>query len=134
MNNDTQEKINNDVKKGLTGYWGCKDIVCDECQGNARTGYKRPNEYYRVEFCSYAMTMDLLRRQRELDTASSEDTEEKVKGLCKQNSDLEEHRVPLWMKTMTVNLEFTFEGDSDDIGCKATVECEGPGSGDGRQA
>lgn len=54
---DTQERIDEDAKKGLGEYWGCSENICAEC------GVRR----YDADSCGHAMKLDLLRRQRELD-------------------------------------------------------------------
>lgn len=54
---DTQERIDEDAKKGLGEYWGCSENICAKC------GVRR----YDADSCGHAMKLDLLRRQRELD-------------------------------------------------------------------
>lgn len=62
---DTQEKIDADALKGYWEYWGCSGICCSGCP--ALLDSKKPNERYGTECCSHSRTLDLLRRQRELD-------------------------------------------------------------------
>lgn len=54
---DTQERIDEDAKKGFGEYWGCRENICAKC------GVRR----YDADSCGHAMRLDLLRRQRELD-------------------------------------------------------------------
>lgn len=67
---DTQERIDGDVDKLLNEYWGCEDIGCDECP--AIVDGQMPFERYGVDNCLTAQTLDLLRRQRELDAKGAE--------------------------------------------------------------
>jgi hypothetical protein len=57
---DTQEKINADVSKSLCDYWGIKsEPHCYECEhGMEKSGTP----------CEANVRLDLLRRQRELDS------------------------------------------------------------------
>ena len=65
---DTQERIDEDARKGAIAYWGCDSLICDECP--AAIDGKKPWERYDVGACDKAQTLDLLRRQRELDERS----------------------------------------------------------------
>lgn len=62
---DSQERIDGDALKDMHEYWGCTGTVCSQCP--AFVDGKKPKERYGVIFCSDAMRLDLLRRQRELD-------------------------------------------------------------------
>lgn len=62
---DTQERIDGDARKYAFAYWGCESIICDECP--AKIDGETPCELYGVGTCEKAQTLDLLRRQRELD-------------------------------------------------------------------
>lgn len=62
---DSQERINEDAMKGEYEYWGCNGVECTRCP--ALVDGKKPKERYGVLWCSEAKTLDLLRRQRELD-------------------------------------------------------------------
>ena len=62
---DSQERINEDAMKGEYEYWGCNGVECTRCP--ALVDGKKPKERYGVLWCSGAKTLDLLRRQRELD-------------------------------------------------------------------
>lgn len=61
---DTQERIDADARKGCSGYWECTGIACSECP--ALADGKKPYERDGAGCCASAMTIDLLRRQREL--------------------------------------------------------------------
>lgn len=62
---DSQERIDRDALKSYYEYWVC-DGVCSRCP--ARIDDKKPHERYDTSpSCTSAMTIDLLRRQRELD-------------------------------------------------------------------
>lgn len=62
---DTQERIDRDALKSYYEYWGC-DGVCSRCP--ARIDDEKPHDRYDTSpSCTSAMTIDLLRRQRELD-------------------------------------------------------------------
>lgn len=60
-----QERIDGDALKDQYEYWGCMGSRCPQCP--ALVDGKKPSERYGVLFCSDAMRLDLLRRQRELD-------------------------------------------------------------------
>jgi hypothetical protein len=62
---DTQERIDGDALKGDYEYWGCNGVECTRCP--ALVDGKKPKERYGVLWCIEAKTLDLLRRQRELD-------------------------------------------------------------------
>ena len=62
---DTQERIDGDALKSVSEYWGCTRIECMRCP--ALVDGKKPKERYGVDWCSDAMMLDLLLRQRELD-------------------------------------------------------------------
>lgn len=62
---DTQERINGDAQKSSYAYWLCSGIACDDCP--ATIDGKKPREYFDCTNCMVAKTLDLLRRQRELD-------------------------------------------------------------------
>lgn len=62
---DTQERIDMDALKDHYEYWGCVGVGCSKCP--AFVDGKKPKERYGVIFCSDAMRLDLLRRQRRLD-------------------------------------------------------------------
>lgn len=62
---DTQERIDEDVRKDVYDYWRCNGVSCRECP--SMIDGKKPRYRYGVDWCSDAMTLDLLRRQRELD-------------------------------------------------------------------
>lgn len=61
---DAQEIIDSDAKKEHWLYWGCADSECCDC--HALVDSKKPYQRYRTDSCKQAMTLDLLRRQREL--------------------------------------------------------------------
>lgn len=62
---DTQERIDRDALKSYYEYWGC-DGTCSRCP--ARIDDEKLHERYDTSpSCTSAMTIDLLRRQRELD-------------------------------------------------------------------
>lgn len=63
---DTQERIDEDAQKSSHDYWGCTGVECDGCR-RAIDG-KKPYEYFDCLNCLIAKTLDLLRRQRELDS------------------------------------------------------------------
>lgn len=62
---DTQERIDGDALKDSCKYWGCVGIGCNDCP--SLVDGKKPSERYGVNWCTDAMVLDLLRRQRELD-------------------------------------------------------------------
>lgn len=62
---DTQERIDADAQKPSYDYWKCSDVGCVDCR-RAIDG-KKPYEYFDCPNCLIAKTLDLLRRQRELD-------------------------------------------------------------------
>lgn len=62
---DTQERIDADAQKDHIEYWQCSDIECGECP--SKIDDMTPQERYECNGCDSAMTIDLLRRQRELD-------------------------------------------------------------------
>lgn len=64
---DTQERILVDARKIYIEYWGCENILCDDCP--AKVDGKTPKEHYGTHSCDRAQALDLLRRQRELDGA-----------------------------------------------------------------
>lgn len=64
---DTQERIDEDARKGATEYWGCVGVTCRNCP--ARVDGESPSRHYGVNSCVHAQALDLLKRQRELDKA-----------------------------------------------------------------
>lgn len=62
---DTQERIDEDAQKSNQSYWGCEGRSCKVCP--AIIDGAKPCERYDVFSCDNAKTLDLLRRQRELD-------------------------------------------------------------------
>lgn len=63
---DTQERIDEDAVKGSNDYWGCHGYECLQCP--SLLDGENPCERYSTRTdCRKAMTLDLLRRQRELD-------------------------------------------------------------------
>lgn len=62
---DTQERIDEDARKDQFEYWQCREHECDECP--AEIEGMSPKKRYGCNDCCSAMTIDLLRRQRELD-------------------------------------------------------------------
>lgn len=62
---DTQERIDGDAMKCASDYWRCNGVICRECP--SMIDGEKPRHRYGVDWCSDAMTLDLLRRQRELD-------------------------------------------------------------------
>lgn len=66
---DTQERINEDARKSMSDYWGCAGVLCSECP--ARIDGASPPERFGVGGCIKAQSLDLLRRQRELDKAGA---------------------------------------------------------------
>lgn len=62
---DTQERIDEDAKLAVSDYWHCRGGERGDCP--VKIDGKSPNERYGVVSCLDAMTLDLLRRQRELD-------------------------------------------------------------------
>ena len=61
---DSLERIEADANKSLCDYWGCSGVSCLNCP--AKTDGKKPRERYGTYRCNEAMTLDLLRRQREV--------------------------------------------------------------------
>lgn len=68
---DTQERIDEDAQKRLQSYWGCEGRSCEVCP--AIIDGAKPWERYGVCGCDNAKTLDLLRRQRELDKRTGGD-------------------------------------------------------------
>lgn len=68
---DTQERIDEDALKLIDEYWGCCGKDCDECP--VTIDGKTPYQRYGLDMinCNAAKTLDLLRRQRELDGRES---------------------------------------------------------------
>lgn len=62
---DTQKRIDRDALKDQYEYWGCMGSCCPQCP--VLVDGKKPSERYGVLWCSDAIRLDLLRRQRELD-------------------------------------------------------------------
>lgn len=62
---DTQERIDEDAMKGEYEYWGCTGTECKRCP--ALIDGNMPRHWYGVDWCKDTKTLDLLRRQRELD-------------------------------------------------------------------
>ncbi len=62
---DTQERIDAGARKSFADYWGCGDANCDNCP--ATIDGQTPSDRYGSVYCRSAQTLDLLRRQRELD-------------------------------------------------------------------
>lgn len=62
---DTQARIDADVEKPVTYYWGCEGANCDACP--SKVDGAKPYERYKTGTCARAKVPDLLRRQRELD-------------------------------------------------------------------
>lgn len=62
---DAQQRIDADVMKEYIEYWGCVGMNCEGCP--AKIDGEKPWKRYGVSGCHEAMTLDLLRRQRELD-------------------------------------------------------------------
>lgn len=62
---DTQERIDEDAQKSNQSYWRCEGRSCKVCP--AIIDGAKPCERYDVFSCDNAKTLDLLRRQRELD-------------------------------------------------------------------
>lgn len=62
---DSQERIDRDALKNDYEYWGCTGMECRRCP--VLVDGKKPSERYGVLWCSDAIRLDLLRRQRELD-------------------------------------------------------------------
>lgn len=62
---DTQERIDGDAMKDVYDYWRCNGVICRECP--SMIDGEKPRHRYGVDWCSDAMTLDLLRRQRDLD-------------------------------------------------------------------
>ncbi|MCI8469334.1 MAG: hypothetical protein HFJ75_07625 [Eggerthellaceae bacterium] len=62
---DTQERIDEDAMKSTSGYWGCCKEPCSRCP--ALIDGNKPSKHYGVQGCYEARSLDLLRRQRELD-------------------------------------------------------------------
>ncbi len=62
---DSQERIDEDAQKDAFDYWRCNGVKCRECP--SMIDGEKPRHRYGVDWCSDAMTLDLLRRQRELD-------------------------------------------------------------------
>lgn len=63
---DTQERIDEDAQKCASDYWRCNGVICRECP--SMIDGEKPRHRYGVDWCSDAKTLDLLRRQRELDS------------------------------------------------------------------
>ena len=61
---DSLERIEEDAKKITWDYWRCPRIDCCNCP--VKTDGKNPRERYNTSRCHTAMTLDLLRRQREV--------------------------------------------------------------------
>lgn len=62
---DTQQRIDEDARKSARSYWDCFGKSCVDC--SAMIDGKRPWRWYDTDSCETAQTLDLLRRQRELD-------------------------------------------------------------------
>lgn len=62
---DTQERIDEDKRKGYVSYWGCLEHECCDCP--ATVDGKTPDERYGVVSCTVAQGMDIARREIELD-------------------------------------------------------------------
>lgn len=62
---DTQERIDIDVRKSVDEYWCCVGVLCGDCP--VKIDGKTPAQRYNAPGCETAKTIDLLRRQRELD-------------------------------------------------------------------
>lgn len=64
---ETQERIDGDAAKDHVEYWRCSGFDCAECP--SKIDGEKPWERYECSgaCCDHAMTLDLLRRQRELD-------------------------------------------------------------------
>ena len=62
---DTQERIDEDVRKEIVEYWDCVGVLCGDCP--VKIDGKTPAQRYNAPGCETAKTLDLLRRQRELD-------------------------------------------------------------------
>ena len=63
---DTWERLEEDLSKSYTEYWGCVDVICNRCP--AEIDGKRPHE--RFDACSHncilAMRHDIVRRAKAL--------------------------------------------------------------------
>lgn len=62
---DSQERIDEDAKKTVLDYWKCRDR-CFECP--SLIDGEMPSKHYGASTCTVAQRLDLLRRQRELDS------------------------------------------------------------------
>lgn len=63
---DTQERIDADAREHTFDYWGCVGYGCKECP--SKVDGETPMERFGVGNCSEAKCVDLLCRQRELDS------------------------------------------------------------------
>lgn len=61
---DTLEKIERDARKTYTEYWGCDGVECCDCP--ASINGEKPKERYGTRFCTNAIPLDLLARQRKV--------------------------------------------------------------------
>jgi len=60
---ESREKIWRDAKKSFSGYWNC-DIDCEDCP--AKINGENPDDYYAVDSCRIAQTLDVLTRLDDL--------------------------------------------------------------------
>lgn len=63
---DTQERIDADAMKRVDDYWGCVGVLCEDCP--VKIDGKTPKQRYNVPDCATVKLLELLRRQRELDS------------------------------------------------------------------
>lgn len=61
---DTWERLEEDAKKRSFEYWGCEDIMCDECPEVVKKGRAMPKERYGTEKCSEAMCIEIFHRAK----------------------------------------------------------------------
>ena len=65
---DFQKKIDIDARKPAYEYWHCEDVDCDDCP--AKIDGKTPKERYNTDECETAKCVEILSRQRKLDSES----------------------------------------------------------------
>lgn len=63
---DSQERIDEEALEDFSDYWNCGDAPCSCCPVKDSDGMT-PEQRYNAPCCKDAQTLDLLRRQRELD-------------------------------------------------------------------
>lgn len=65
---DSQEKLDIDARTPADEYWHCEDVYCDDCP--SKIDGKTPKEIYNTDGCYVAKCVEILSRQRKLDSES----------------------------------------------------------------